>query len=419
MFIGSKLRLFAILPVITLLQACATTNPGTAAGIYYRMPRTDALVTLTLDVEACTPRLKVESGLKIDPVAGLREGLWHVSGEELASAMKKRSLTIDVDDNGLITGVNATTADQTAAVLGSIIKIAAIAATFAQDNPESSPVIICSAATQTNLALTTALPTQINQIKAGLATSPKPEDDQKRIDALAAQLVAAKAALHVETTAKLKLETTMSGTANAKPLEFDLTPLKDVFTTGFVGTNPKQSIPGIDNSAKPGLLVKAYYVPVELKNGLNGGNTSGVETCKMTITVPATQNVKVMLDHSGSIVRGNGAEVSQLLPASQLGTDGLLCLSAGFGENRTLGLKFDKYGRTSEFSYSAESRATTVAGALAGAAPDASTFVKTLQGRKLADDKAELDRLTTEQSLAKARACQQLLDAGASSCPKE
>ena len=103
---------------------------------------------------------------------------------------------------------------------------------------------------------------------------------------------------------------------------------------------------------------------------------------------------------------------------SQIGADGTLCISAGFGENRAMGLKFDKFGQVTEFSWSADSRAANITSALAGSASDASSIISKLAPSELTREKSELDELTTENSLLLARQCKAVLDAGGTSCPK-
>ena len=99
-----------------------------------------------------------------------------------------------------------------------------------------------------------------------------------------------------------------------------------------------------------------------------------------------------------------------------------LCLDVGFGESRSVSLTFDKFGQTKEFSWTTDARAASVAGALAGIAPDAVALRTALQGPSaLAEQKAEVDALETQQKLNKLRACRAILDAGGFNCdePKE
>jgi hypothetical protein len=148
--------------------------------------------------------------------------------------------------------------------------------------------------------------------------------------------------------------------------------------------------------------------------------TGDLATCEQWMLIPPARPVKVVLVPSGEIVVGaletGEKTIAATVPAAQLGDAAKLYLSATFGENRTVGLKFDKFGRRTEFVWSAEATAANATSALTGVAADASKIVTTLEGRSLAADKLELNRLTTEQNLRKARACQALLDAGATSC---
>lgn len=413
--------IFAILAFLGL-AACATTDPGGAAGIAYKLPRTDATVTIGIDVKSCpTTGATVDAAFKIDPVAGADSQIYRVDGAQLASSITKRGVTVEVDTNGVISAVNTSSTDQGTVILGDVTKVVASVATFAA-KANGTPVVICNVATATNLQALITLKDQITLLQKSMATAADPAAVQKKIDPLAAQLVAAKAALHVDLTAKLTLEKTLLGAAGTKPLDIKTDALDALFDTAFVGpgasTTPQH---GLADDAKGGFAVSAFYVelPAPAK-GLVQGTPPKLEPCDQYLVVPTTHYVQVTLDHSGAMIRGkdDGAKpVIQVIPANQLSNPSQLCLTARFGENRSVNLKFDAYGRTTEFAWTADARAANVAGALSGSASDLSTTVTTLQGLSLAADKKELDKLTTEQSLKKAKACQALLDAGATSCP--
>ncbi|MGK2908713.1 MAG: hypothetical protein ACSLE1_02770 [Sphingobium sp.] len=375
-------------------------------------------MTLSLDIVQCAPDLMIETSLKADAVAGARDAVLHVSGADLAASATKRSLTITVDENGVISGMNATVTDQQAVILGNIIKIAATAASFAS-GPEDTAEIQCSQKAKENVATITAAKAQITTLRSGLATSPDPEGDQKKINAFAALLAAAKGALHADLTGIVKIDATMSGAAQAKTVEFDWKPAAELLETAYVGPGNKPTVAGVDDKGAAAFQVTAFYTALaDPSSALGGESRTSSEPCKQWVTVPASQYVKLTLLRPGTIVKGTieTPPIEQTIPVSQLASDAQLCLSAAFGENRTVGLKFDKFGRTAEFSWSADARAANVTSALAGMAPDAAGIVSTLHGRDLAADKRELDELTTSQSLRKARACQAQLDAGADKC---
>lgn len=285
------------------LSACATTNPQSGAGISYRMPRTDAKITMGMDVTACAPDLMIATSLKIDAVAGVRDQVFHVSGADLSSSATKRSLTITTDENGVISGVNATATDQQAVILGNIVKIAATAATFAAA-PGDVPVVQCSAETKENLATVVAARTQISALRTGLQTSADPEGDQKKINALAGVLATAKAALHADVTGTVKIEPAILGQANAKGVEFDWTPVTALLETAYVGPSGKKPVSGINDDGAKSLLVTAYYIALaKPDNALGGEIRTSQEDCRQWVTVPSSEYVNLVLLRPGTLVK--------------------------------------------------------------------------------------------------------------------
>jgi hypothetical protein len=419
-------QIIAVLAIIAL-SGCSTTNPEAGAGIDYRLPRTDVTVTLGVDLKQCmdkgAPDVTIETSLKADAVAGVNEKIYHLSGAELSSSVTKKQLTIDADENGVISAVNTTATDQRTVILGNILKIAATVASVAAR--AGQPVVSCSSIASTALAQQAALKSQLDAARAQLPSSPEPAKVQKQIDALAAQLVAVKATLHRDLIAKVKLDTSYDKTTApaGKPVEFDPKQLGELLNVTVIG--PGSTTKPMDKSSASPIEVKAYYTRNNLESPLGGTAADTPMTCGQWMMVPASTPISFVLNPTGMLLQGDPSTpaderlVKTNMTASQLENPAKLCLSAAFGENRTIGLKFDKFGRTTEFSWSADARAANIAGGLAGAAPDAAATVTGLRGSSLAADKRELDQLTTQQALKKARDCQDLLDAGASSCPKD
>ncbi|QIB08549.1 hypothetical protein GZ982_28775 [Pseudomonas fluorescens] len=80
-------------------------------------------------------------------------------------------------------------------------------------------------------------------------------------------------------------------------------------------------------------------------------------------------------------------------------------------------MKFDKFGRTSEFTWNAESKVANSLSAVAGYSTDTTASVKAFRGAELAKDKIELDELTTKRALQKAKICDAVIEAGGTTCP--
>jgi hypothetical protein len=416
------MRRILVSVVLLTLQACTTTDPGESAAIDYHLPRTDAKVTLSVDVTQCKSPVLIKSSLKIDAVAGVQDGSWHVSGAELSSEVTKRSLTINVDDNNVISSVNATSTDQGVIILGNVIKLAATVASAAGAGPTPDvPTVQCTEKTAQALANLTSLQTALAVAKFGAPGAKDGAAAQKQVDALAAMVATAQAALHQDVTATIKLEEVGADEQHPYVVAFDRAALSQLFDAAYFNPHMKKNTPpGMNDDSIKLLEVDASIVwPVTSSDSVEGEKPSPPNACSQSIVLPAAKALKLVLTPKGSLINGKtNHEVSQIMYASQLGTNRTLCISAGFGENRTVGLKFDKFGRATEFSWSADARAANITSALAGAAPDASTVATKVRDLDLTREKSDLDKLTTGNSLQMARQCQAILDAGGTTCPK-
>src|SRR6187399_1076522 len=114
---------------VATLYGCSTTKPLDGAAIDYHLPRTDAVAHLSLTLVECgATDFKVDGELAITASPGAQAKTIHIDGANLASSRIKRDLHITVSEEGVITGVNSSNADQTPAIIGAAVKIAATAA---------------------------------------------------------------------------------------------------------------------------------------------------------------------------------------------------------------------------------------------------------------------------------------------------
>ena len=105
--------------------------------------------------------------------------------------------------------------------------------------------------------------------------------------------------------------------------------------------------------------------------------------------------------------------------ATQIESPATLCLDVGFGENRTVALKFDSFGRTTSFGWNSEATGEEISGAVAGYASSLTGIAASLGGpSKLDDQKQEIDQLNTQLTLNQLRKCEAIIDAGGFTCPE-
>ncbi|MBN3756055.1 hypothetical protein G3N95_24145 [Paraburkholderia sp. Tr-20389] len=411
------MRIALAAPIVVLLHACTSTDPGSAAGIDYHFPRTDVKVTLGVDVTQCDPKVEVELSLKADAVASADTTSRHrIDGAQLLSSVTKRGLTIDVDDNGVISSVNMTATDQGTVILGSAVKLIStvVGGVTLFDLNTGNVKFTCKTDTRSALQQLQHAKRELADVKQASLTSGKGQsaiDTQKKINALASMIASLKEALHRDLTATV--DPKVVADKGTYDVPFGFKPLDEL-----LDPEPMNNMAAILNDTDAqtevahsfGIEASLASPPASITDSTIAGN------CDQSIWMPDA--VPVTMKFTSSMKdRKVEKEVSVDLYASQLSPKGRpLCISAGFGENRVVGLKLDKFGRVTEFTWTSDARAANVAAAFAGAAPDATSAYKSIRDAGISKDKAELDKLTTEQALRKARQCQAILDAGGTSC---
>jgi hypothetical protein len=168
-------------------------------------------------------------------------------------------------------------------------------------------------------------------------------------------------------------------------------------------------LPG--NAAPPAAAAQPAAMCQQSLNVVGGKAICFAIPAAAAVSVTATATYLQLKDSSFSLTAEKG------LPIPQWGKLQLLSLSAGFGSNKQLSMTLDKFGQVSSMKWTSEARAETVTGGLAGIASQVSGIVSA--NSKIARDKAEIDALTTQQTLNRLRACRQILDAGGSACPAD
>ena len=164
----------------------------------------------------------------------------------------------------------------------------------------------------------------------------------------------------------------------------------------------------VDSTASAGLTKK------------NPGAASVPRECNLSLPVPKITRIAVEVKGRGDSLKSSALEAKKTLPLAQLEDPAELCLDVGFGESRTVGLKFDKFGQVTEFNFASEATGAAVAASLAGTATNASGILTTLRGASDLDkQKSEIDKLETQQKLNKLLACQAIIDAGGFDCEAE
>jgi len=400
---------WALAPVAAagLLGGCATTEPLGGAGIAYHLPRTDAAATLTAELRECAP-LTIESSLDLTSAPGADETRhWRIPGEALASSRVKRGLKVTVDDNGVLTGVNSAASDRSAQVLASVVKtvatVAPLALTELRITPRAGSQTPCSAEAEAAVARRKNLEGQILALRQKLArggAQPTAAEAEaaRTLGRLTRELAGLRTGyLTARTSAPVRLDP-----GQTPVVAFKSKPFEKWFATA--------------SSAEALFPVTWTAVATPPSPQVVPAPARRLRPCGLRIKTPAPVPVKVSaVGVADTATQGLQAEL--VVPAAQWADPAELCLDAGFGETRSVGLTFDKFGRTTSFDWNSEATAETVAGALAGAAPDLVTLHGAIRGPdEVALQKSEIEALQTQKTLNELRACEAVIAAGGFDC---
>jgi hypothetical protein len=388
------------------LGGCATTDPLDGAGIVYRMPRGDAVATLAADLRGCDP-LEIEADLALTPKAGVDsrpDRLWEVPGKALTSSFTKRALSLKLTKDGVISEVNSEASDRRAQVLGNVAKIAAAVVPLLVAPPKA-PLPTCSTEARAGVQRRALLKAQIEAVRVQLATgtgAPQPADPKlvRTLNRLAKELVALEGGvLHAEAVKAVPLnDTLVLDGATPFQVAFDAEP----FAKWFGGAaDPAIIFPLTWTAARVAATPQTLKLP----------SAFWPRHCNLSLKTPNPMSVKVVATDA------KGEAVDVTVPAAQLGQPKDLCIDAGFGESRAIGLAFDDYGRVNSFSWNSEASAETLSGAFADAAPSLVAVAGALRGPDaVTAQKTEIERLETQQKLNTLRACQLVIEAGGFDC---
>jgi len=417
------MRHWFCLSLCAALAACATTDAGPGASIAYRMPRTDAQIALTATLAHCTATTLVlqDANLTLTAVAGARPELWTLDGTVLASGRIKRSLKITTTDDGnrVITGVNSTQTDKTPAIMGNVVK------TFAELAParglfesETSAASMCNQEVDHTLKRVKTIRGGMATLRDQLQSEADPTKAKKlntALNGLATELAGLQTGiLHVETSAFLALpEKPFQGQRPAAPttVTLDDAPFAKWFDADSRDTRAQRV------ARLFALNVTAEEEPAGKSQTVTVRDPKTLRACGLSMWIPATVAAQVRVTAVGpAYAKLSDLTTQKRLPVSQWADPVPLCLDAGFGEDRTVNLSFDKYGEVTTLDWTSEATAATVSGAIAGMAPDAVTAIQTLHPSEEAVEKAQIERLQTRQQLNELRHCQAVIDNGGYDC---
>lgn len=394
--------------------------------IEYRLPETTIKAKIPLTLTACgASSLAVEGDFVLEAEARGTNETFAVTPATLESARIKRGLEIKLHDTGTIASINSENADRTGAILGNVFKfVTSLAGSFfglslPPGAAGGGAQTLCNDPTIDALTRVKAIDRAIARQRATLPSKPSEyQANSRMIDRLLAERQALHdGPLHVELAEALKLgaatlsadQTTYSGQS-----AIDLSALSQ-----WLVSNPSSPPAArLVWTAKPvpdgALALSQANGPARCAEAL--ASASGLALCFLQ-PVMVTFSATATFDNVTGNDKALSLETKKAFPVPQWGAARTLSITAAVGSSRQVSFSLDKFGRATEMKWTSEARLEN----LTGTAADLAAQVQGVAAANSAVNrgKAEIDELTTRQTLNRLRACREILDRGGSQCPAE
>ena len=412
-----------------ILAGCASTNPGQGATINYLMPETNVTATLTLVLESCPNSsgkgMEVDTTLAVTATAVAGNKIYQLDAAQLASARANRNITVNVAENGVISGINSSVEDRTVAILSNtantILRTATLAAASRPDPNDPGPRLKCKSEISNQINAVNRLEGRIKTLRESLNGSIDTVSNSKIIEdinLLALEIARIRTEELTQTlTKRIPLKNMESPTATDLGLDYD--PLrKNWFKEPVSSTQSPVAQPLTNDEMKFhfGLTSETKNLPVS--PAITSNKTRKLGDCSLEIRVPGQKRGTIKVTPYGNSIRDKVSESKVSTPIPQWDTDNKICLSTRFAENRNLNITYNSFGQPVSLAWMSRARAEAVTGALATSLSDVNRLQNGLGG----DTQAELEQATINEvdrllRFNTARLCLEAVRAGATSCP--
>lgn len=417
---------------VIMLSGCTNgarpTSAGstaiTSAAYYdYVLPETSAKLSLQVSITGCQPSamFKIEPVVVVAAVRG--PTTYRLVGGDLSNWFKSHELAITSYDTGALKTVNSADADKTFGVITNVLKgVISVAAIAGAPVPSG---IDCAPQTKLAVASVKALRERRSALAKSLETA-----TPATAPGIAAAITAADAEI-----GRLAASDTLRFELPAKAVDLghaggevawssdDMPEMLMAPPTGISAFTVAYCV-GEQLTAEPEATCKLDQATAgkgEAKGGTTPPTSCGSDTaCSRTIVMREPKRAVLTFVGKGQAFdKKIGKPVKSVaLPIAQWGSVTMLSTSVGLAQSRTVGFGLDEYGGRNSFAWKSDARAETMTGGAATALETGAALTGKVRDASLTADKAELDRLETGQKLAKARACQAILDSGGT-CPTE
>ncbi|HJV42572.1 hypothetical protein [Caulobacter sp.] len=439
---GSRLRALARGAAwpMTLMLACPTAACVHAPNfelIRYKLPETAVSAKISLTLKSCADDPSVDAEMAVVGEAAGSNAEFPLTTRQLKSSIIKRQLKLTLHDTGAIATLGSSNENRLGAIVGDAIKFAAqvvgaaagVGPAFTPsrgDEPAAQKLPACSPEAMDALRRIEKIDARLKEWrdKAIPADPAAASAQNKAIDRLLTERSTLRAGiLHADISKRLKLADLKEGPVGSSG--------KRTYTAQATLDLDKQDLPWLAENSPPRVFEVEWTVTPPAGVTPPSTETAQAEICRQKLA-PAGKDEKSVLGvclprpvyvavEAGFMAPKSGAgggkvlaTAAKTLPMPQWGVVEFLDLKGG---DRDVNLSLDKFGRTSEASWTAKARAETIAAGLAGAAEQAAAFAAA--NSTTARQKSEIDALTTQQTLNRLRACREILAAGGSACPAE
>lgn len=449
-------RIAALLVSTTALGACmhsgtppaSSLGPSAANFTYYAPSAQVNLVGdfVLLRCEAGRDGIQVSSSLSLVASGDAdTDAAFSVEGASLMSAIQRRELAIELYDNGTLKSVNASSSDQTGAVVVNILKTigsiagavmgAAAPATESGSTQVPSP---CNAETARALEQADQYRAALESLRGSLigANPADVESIGARMELIAHQLaLLITTRLTITVNRQLDLGDGPTGAGESRPIQWRLRDLARWFANDQA-SSPCQAMPGSDFgdggddpcAATTSLLAMTYSVsavdvaPPQDRMAQSPCRLSAQPSaeCGRTIVMPrpARATITFRAETPSVVGRPNGAVLGRAAVAvPQWGYATYLPVNVRAFQSRSVGYTFNTFGERQSFKWNSQATAENATGAIQAGSEAAAGIVTTVRGptetARLTAENAELEARMANNRL---RLCEQAILAGATTC---
>jgi len=380
---------------------------------------------------------------------------FRLDGDSLGSATQKRDLKFDLNDDGTLKSLNASSSDRTGAVIANVLKTVATVATtvLALDAKNrggiaNAPVNagtateICNEQSYTSLRQADDLRLAIRTQRDLMGQGPPADAAKiaKTIDALAIKLAAlTQNELTLSASAPLVLgdgELDTKKNPVVREIRWSISDLSKWFAADPVNDPcmPRNVSVFYGDGNKPcdlktKLLGLDYTVSgtpapetarVSSSPCLSPTDPKLIKSCGKTVVLiePVMGKISVLSADPAVAVLAGEEVATASIPVPQWGAVTYLPIDVKFMQSRNVGFAFDGFGRKSSFSWTSDATAENATSALSDIATNGQSAVTALKGKssldKVNDENAALEAAQKNKIL---KTCQAAMDAGATSCP--